>query len=97
MQTKEILIWIETIQSSWFAKLSSSLQSIGFTQSSAYHSLFIKGKDSNFIAFLVYVDDIILAGNSSCEIQKVTTYLDQTFRVKDLGDLKYFLGLKVAR
>jgi len=46
---------------------------------------------------LVYIDDIIFARNSSCEIQEDITYLDQTFRVKYLGDLKCFLGLEVAR
>ena len=45
----------------------------------------------------MYVDDIILTGNSSSEIQDVTMLLDQTFKIKDLGNLKYFLGLEIAR
>ena len=31
------------------------------------------------------------------EIQTITTILDQEFRIKDLGDLKFFLGLEIAR
>jgi len=73
------------------------LKGIGFAKSNINHSLFTKGTTSTFIALLVYVDDIILVGNSSCEIQKVSVYLDQMFKVKDLGDVKYFLGLAVAR
>ena len=46
---------------------------------------------------LVYVDDIILTRNSIDAIHHITTLLDQTFKIKDLGILKFFLGLKVAR
>jgi len=80
-----------------FTKLASSLQGIGFIQTSANHSLFIIGNRSKFTTLFVYVDDIILAENYSHEIQEVTTYLDQTFKVKDLGDLKHILGLEVDR
>ncbi|XP_058747238.1 uncharacterized mitochondrial protein AtMg00810-like [Vicia villosa] len=36
-------------------------------------------------------------GNSLAEITQVNTFLDQKFRIKDLGQLKYFLGLEIAR
>jgi len=45
----------------------------------------------------VYVDDIILAGNDKEEIAQIKQTLNQTFKIKNLGDLRYFLGLKVAR
>ena len=81
----------------WFTKLSKSLLNIGFKQSSADHSMFTRGMSSEYLVLLVYVDDIILAGSSENEIQQVTKYLDKTFKVKDLGELKYFLRLEVAR
>jgi len=31
------------------------------------------------------------------EIEKVTSYLDRMFKVRDLGNLKYFLGIEVVR
>ena len=45
---------------------------------------------------LVYVDDIILAGNSLSEFQHIKTILDTSFKIKDLGQLKYFLGIEDA-
>ncbi|XP_068498274.1 uncharacterized mitochondrial protein AtMg00810-like [Phaseolus vulgaris] len=50
-----------------------------------------------FTILLVYVDDIILAGKSISDIEQVTRHLDKVFKVKDLGDLKFFLGLEIAR
>jgi len=49
-----------------------------------------------FTALIVYVDDVILAGNSMTEINKMKDTLDIKFKIKDLGQLKYFLGIEVA-
>lgn len=45
----------------------------------------------------VYVDDIILTGDDRSGIVQVKKNLSSVFDVKDLGDLKYFLGIEVAR
>jgi hypothetical protein len=42
------------------------------------------------------VDDIILAGDSLEEFQSIKSILDTLFKIKDLGQLKFFLGLEVA-
>lgn len=43
------------------------------------------------------MDDVLLTGNCYEEIQLVKAFLHSKFRIKDLGNLKYFLGLEVAR
>ena len=59
--------------------------------------MFIKHSSGSFIALLVYVDDVIVASNDIHQITQVKTYLHDQFKIKDLGDLKFFLGLEVAR
>jgi len=81
----------------WFAKLSSTLTAYGFVRSYADYSLFTYRKGDVFLALLVYIDDIILAGNISQACQDFKAYLHNCFRIKDLGPLKYFLGIEVAR
>jgi hypothetical protein len=81
----------------WYEKLTSLLISEGYTQSTADYSLFILSKPSQFTALLVYVDDIILAGNDLQEFTRIKTILDTNFKIKDLGILKYFIGLEVAQ
>ncbi|XP_026394546.1 uncharacterized protein LOC113289229 [Papaver somniferum] len=46
---------------------------------------------------VVYVDDLIVAGNDLVALDQFKLYLGQCFKMKDLGKLKYFLGLEVAQ
>ncbi|KAK2979360.1 hypothetical protein RJ640_018440 [Escallonia rubra] len=48
-------------------------------------------------ALIVYVDDIIITVNDSDEKEALRKYLAKEFEIKDLGKLKYFLGIEVAR
>ena len=81
----------------WYSKFSNTLLKYGFKQSRADYSLFTKRFNNSFMALLVYVDDILIASNDIQPIDKLKVSLDQEFKLKDLGVLKYFLGLEVAR
>ncbi|RVX22922.1 DNA-directed RNA polymerase III subunit 1 [Vitis vinifera] len=71
---------------------------LGYKQGQADHTLFVKKSHAGKLAILiVYVDDIILSGNDMGELQNLKKYLSEEFEVKDLGNLKYFLGMEVAR
>lgn len=46
---------------------------------------------------LIYVDDIIVASNDDDVVVSLKPFSSSIFKLKDLGPLKYFLGLEVAR
>jgi Reverse transcriptase (RNA-dependent DNA polymerase) len=55
--------------------------------------MFVKHSDGTTTIILVYVDDIIITENNEKEIKNIKDYL---FDIKDLGKLKYFLGIKIT-
>ncbi|KAK2450734.1 putative mitochondrial protein [Trifolium repens] len=81
----------------WYEKLTSLLIHEGYQQSTSDYSLFTLSSENDFTALLVYVDDIILAGTNTVEFNRIKSILDAQFKIKDLGALKYFLGLEVAQ
>ncbi|GKD39698.1 cysteine-rich receptor-like protein kinase 8 [Tanacetum coccineum] len=93
----EIIIWAKQEPKQWFAKLSSTLLSFGFVQSKAYYSLFTKTNETSFTAILVYVDDLLITGSSTTEIQALKSQLSPYFHMKDFRELGYFLGWKSTK
>ncbi|XP_020418045.1 uncharacterized protein LOC109948747 [Prunus persica] len=81
----------------WFAKFSKAIQAAGYTQSKVDYSLFTCKNGKSFTALLIYVDDILIIGNNVVAINSLKQFLHTGFRIKDLGDLKYFLGIEVSR
>ncbi|XP_020255452.1 uncharacterized protein LOC109832512 [Asparagus officinalis] len=85
------------ISRNWFSKLSTALISHDFIPSKADYSLFSKFTKAGCIHVLVYVDDIIVTGDDSNGIIAIKRSLHSSFHIKDLGTLKYFLGIEIAR
>lgn len=81
----------------WFLKFSSTLLGLGFQKSHTYHTLFMRRIAGVYVAVLVYVDDIIIARNNDEAIAQLKIDLHKSFKLRDLGTLKYFLDLEVAR
>jgi histone deacetylase 1/2 len=79
----------------WHARLSAVLVGLGFTASTADTSLFILRRPDITLYLLVYVDDIILVSSSSTASDRLIHQLRQSFALKDLGTLHYFLGIEV--
>ncbi|XP_048491346.1 uncharacterized mitochondrial protein AtMg00810-like [Beta vulgaris subsp. vulgaris] len=78
----------------WFSKLSSALKQHGFVQAKSDYSLFSKRKMGAILIILVYLDDLIIASNDMNEIHDIKKLLSSHFQMKDLGILRYFLGIE---
>uniref|UniRef100_A0A2N9H210 Uncharacterized protein n=1 Tax=Fagus sylvatica TaxID=28930 RepID=A0A2N9H210_FAGSY len=79
----------------WFERFTSHLLTLGFKASVADASLFILSHKSVTIYLLLYVDDIIITGNNSSAVSNIISQLSTAFELKDLGPLRYFLGLQI--
>ncbi|GFY95374.1 hypothetical protein Acr_10g0007590 [Actinidia rufa] len=62
------------------------------------HTCFIcRQSQGRCIIISVYVDDIIITGDDASGIVQVKCGLRKAFDIKDLGPLRYFFGIEVAR
>ncbi|CAL1360108.1 unnamed protein product [Linum trigynum] len=94
---RKSLYGLKQASRNWYTKFTNALVGFGFTMSKADPSLFTFCHGDIFLVALIYVDDIILGGTSLPTIQRVKDFLHQQFSIKDLGTLKYFLGVEVSR
>lgn len=81
----------------WFSKFSHALLLYGFHQSKSNYSLFTKGSGIDFVALLVYIDDIVITCSNLQVIESLNSFIHSQFKLKDHGKLKCFLGLEIAR
>ncbi|CAL8174271.1 unnamed protein product [Prunus armeniaca] len=94
---KKSLYGLKQSPRAWFDRFTKSTKNFGYIQSNVDHTLFLKRDGRRLTALIVYVDDIVVTGNDTGEQLKLQKYLSQEFEMKDLGDLKYILGMDVAR
>jgi hypothetical protein len=81
----------------WYSKFSNVLFAVGFSQSKADYSLFTRDINGTFVVILVYVDDILVTNSDITAVQELKSIFHRHFQIKDLGLLRYFLGIEVAR
>jgi hypothetical protein len=60
------------------------------------HSVFYIHSGSMYVLLVIYVDDIIVTDNDNWGIKNVKCFLSTKFHIRDIGTLKYFLGIEVA-
>ena len=66
-------------------------------KSKSDHSVFNKIYSSGIILLVVYVDDIVITESDSKGILSLKSFIHSRFHTKELGMLKYFLGVEVVR
>ncbi|PKU69447.1 Retrovirus-related Pol polyprotein from transposon TNT 1-94 [Dendrobium catenatum] len=81
----------------WFKMFSAHIKKIGFENGKADSSLFILRRDNIELYMVIYVDDILLTGNSSSMIAQTISQMNQKFEMKDLGTVSNFLGIQITR
>ena len=80
----------------WNSALDDYLKKMGFVQAAGDPCMYMSTEGEMFL-IAIYVDDILLAGKSIERLNAVKQALSQQFQVKDMGELHYFLGVKVVQ
>jgi Reverse transcriptase (RNA-dependent DNA polymerase) len=94
---KRSLYGLKQSPHAWFGRFSNAMKSYGYQQSDSDHTLFLKHNQGKVTVLIIYVDDMVITGDDLMEIQTLEKRLSKEFDMKNLGGLKYFLGIEVTR
>ena len=81
----------------WNIKFHHAVLKDDFKMMEEDHCVYLKCSNSGFVIFSLYVDDILLAGNSKEMIDTTKKWLSSNFEMKDMGEASYVLGVKIVR
>ncbi|CAI7883356.1 unnamed protein product [Closterium sp. NIES-53] len=97
LKLKKALYGLNQAPRQWYLKVRGVLEEIGFTPSTADHSLFMLGEGEQRSFMVVYVDDILIFSPSSYLVKEVMLKLQDKFKCKAIGDVSFYLGLHIER
>ena len=96
-QLRKSLYGLKQFPRAWLSKFSEVILSMNFTRCHFDHTCFIHPDAfGQCIILLVYFDDIIITNDDTSGIATINLQLGKFFDIKDRGQLKYLLGIKVA-
>ncbi len=94
---KKTLYGLNQTPRAWSNKIGQYLVTSGFQTSNASFSLHVKKTNHGVVVIVIYVNDLIIIGDSDVNIFDLKKLLKQKFETKDLGELHYFLGIEVIQ
>ena len=94
---KKSLYGLKQSPRAWFDRFRRAMCGMGYRQCNGDHTLFYRHSGNRITILAVYVDDIVITGDDTLEIAQLKENLSKEFEVKDLGQLRYFLGIEIAR
>ncbi|WVZ48998.1 hypothetical protein U9M48_000383 [Paspalum notatum var. saurae] len=77
--------------------LKKELLGLGFVRNPLEHAVYRRGSDQEILLVGFYVDDLIITGPSSREIDVFKEQMKENFSMSDLGLLSYYLGIEVCQ
>ena len=79
----------------WNAKLDATLGELGFQWCETEHALYTRRRGKEELVVGVYVDDLIITGACTEDINSFKREMAACFQMSDLGALSYYLGIEV--
>jgi Reverse transcriptase (RNA-dependent DNA polymerase) len=80
----------------WYENIKARLTSMGYQNTQSDHAVFTRFADPHTSIIVLYVDNITMASSSLQEIQKDKALLCQYYKMTNLGDLAWILGMHVT-
>uniref|UniRef100_A0A2N9HHH9 CCHC-type domain-containing protein n=1 Tax=Fagus sylvatica TaxID=28930 RepID=A0A2N9HHH9_FAGSY len=95
---KKSLYGLKQSPRQWYKRFDSYMIQIGYTRCEYDCCVYVRIlEDGSYIFLLLYVDDMLIAAKSMCEVNRLKSLLHKEFEMKDLGAAKKILGMEIRR
>ncbi|XP_026399320.1 uncharacterized protein LOC113295180 [Papaver somniferum] len=94
---RKALYGLKQAPRAWFENFSTAILKYGFTQSPYDSAMFVRTTGKGMVLLLLYVDDMVITSSDLEGIQALKSHLHSFFEMKDLGFLRYFIGVEVDK
>lgn len=81
----------------WYARLSKFLEKLGFEKCPYEQAVYTKREGNESLIIGIYVDDLLVTGTSTTNINRLKDQMKSEFDMSDLGKLTYYLGIEVEQ
>ena len=87
-------------RSQWYKRFDSYMIHIGYTYTCCKYDCCVYVRileNGSYIFLLLYVDNMLIAAKSMCEVNRLKSLLHKEFEMKDLGAAKKILGMEIRK
>src|SRR5664279_3222332 len=95
LQMKKALYGLKQVPRAWNTKLDACLVRLGFSKCQSEADMYARGAAGSRLLVDVYVDDLVITGSDSSDIDAFKLEMKGLFQMSDLGLLCYYLGIEV--
>ncbi|RDY04787.1 hypothetical protein CR513_11459, partial [Mucuna pruriens] len=81
----------------WYHKFHQVITSYDFEANAVDDCVYHKFSGSKYIFLVLYIDDILLASSDIDLLYETKRFLAKNFRMKDLGEASFVLGIQILR
>src|SRR5258706_451728 len=92
---RKSLYGLKQVSYVWNKLLDSMLKRLGLSQCRKDSCVYSYRLENTFVILAVHVDDMLIISNSKSGLSKMKLDLSRHFKVKDLGEVKFLLGIEV--
>lgn len=97
LRLKKAIYGLKQSSRSWYEKVDEFLSSLGYKKCRLEPCLYTKMTDTSKSIIALYVDDFFIFSNNDFETNSLKFKLGERFKIKDLGEIKQCLGMRVIR
>ena len=97
MRLLKCLYGLKQAPRQWNIYIDTVLKGLGFRRLKSDVGVYMKGEGASAIYIALYVDDLFMVGENLDDIQRVKEGLSGEFKMKDLGEAKFLLGIEIRR